>query len=263
MFENARFAPDRVHAGASFLAVIARLRPHETIEHAQLELNSLDSLYAKTFGSFYDAKTIHGPRDTAAKTLVGALRTSILCSCCGSGNNSPDWSVINLKSRTLYWPAPPHGKKEMAIRGALGASRAGKYRVRQLLTESLLLSFIGGGIGLALLAISAHKKNFLRLLPPRSLPRLDEVAVNARVIWFSLTDALRGDWNIAFGLVPALQISGDKLQVAFEGRHAVDLPAVHTLDGVPRSALVVAASSDCSGAGEQCGNSLLKEFWRN
>src|SRR5205807_8159753 len=91
-------------------------------------------------------------------------------------------------------------QKEIAIRTALGASR-GRI-VRQLLTESILLSIVGGGLGLAL----AHwGVKLIIAISPNSIPRSREIDLDGRVLAFTIgVSVLTG---IIFGLVPALQSS--------------------------------------------------------
>jgi putative ABC transport system permease protein len=91
-------------------------------------------------------------------------------------------------------------RSELALRSALGATRA--QIVRQLLVESLGLSFLGGAAGLALAAAA------LRVAPqflPSDLPRLNELALNARVFGFSLAASLVT--GILFGVLPAWRSS--------------------------------------------------------
>jgi putative ABC transport system permease protein len=91
-------------------------------------------------------------------------------------------------------------QKEFAVRTALGASRA--RIVRQLLTESLLLAFIGGAMGLllAMWAVDA-----LSVIVGDSLPRPTAISLDLRVAGFTLAASLAT--GFVFGLVPALQVS--------------------------------------------------------
>jgi putative ABC transport system permease protein len=90
--------------------------------------------------------------------------------------------------------------KEMAVRTALGAGRA--RMLRQLLTESLILAIVGGGAGL-LLAFWGVR--ILVALSPASLPRLETIGLDSRVLTFMLcVSALTG---VVFGIVPAARAS--------------------------------------------------------
>ena len=96
-------------------------------------------------------------------------------------------------------------RQEMAVRLALGARR-GRV-VRQLLTESLVLSSMGGALGLLLAWLAA---GWLARLAPVALPRMEEIALDWRVVLFgAATTTLTG---LAFGIAPALQTSGVDLQ---------------------------------------------------
>jgi putative ABC transport system permease protein len=90
--------------------------------------------------------------------------------------------------------------REIAIRTALGASR-GRI-LRQLITESLTLSILGGAVGLLLTAGSIR---LLKQLGAGAIPRLQEVAIDVRVLGFSLLLALVA--SLLAGLAPALQVT--------------------------------------------------------
>lgn len=87
----------------------------------------------------------------------------------------------------------------MAIRQALGAARA--RLARQLVTESLLLSVLGGVAGVAILF--GTKRLLIRLVPD-TLPRLNEISTSGSVLLFALAASLAA--GVAFGVAPALQI---------------------------------------------------------
>ena len=94
--------------------------------------------------------------------------------------------------------------REMAVRAALGANRA--RVIRQLLTESVVLSAIGSVIGVA---VSAWAIQALVAWAPQGTPRLAEVGLNASVLAFAA--GLTLVTGIVFGLVPAFQLSRDRL----------------------------------------------------
>src|SRR4029078_9451554 len=95
-------------------------------------------------------------------------------------------------------------EREIAIRTALGAARA--RLVRQLLTESVLLSILGGLVGLV---FAYWMLDLLRWFSPNNIPRLPAIRMDGRVLAFtSLISVLTG---VLFGMVPALRTSNLKL----------------------------------------------------
>ena len=92
----------------------------------------------------------------------------------------------------------PARMREAAIRRALGATYA--RLIRQMLTETFLLSFVGGALGVW---IAAFAVNWLVHLAPASIPRLDEVHMDARVLLFALVISLAT--GSFFGIIPALR----------------------------------------------------------
>jgi putative ABC transport system permease protein len=122
-------------------------------------------------------------------------------------------------------------RREMVIRAALGGGRG--RLVRQVLTESTLLSVLGGAAGLLL----AHwGTQALAVAKPAALPQLNEVSMDSRVLIFGLLiSTLTG---LIFGLAPAWSVSGSDVADVLkqEGRTATLSPAGHRL----RKALVIA-----------------------
>ncbi len=118
--------------------------------------------------------------------LLGAVSMVLLIACANAAN--------------LLLARAAARQREIAVRLALGASRA--RLIRQLLTESLLIALIGGGLGLAM-AVGGVKA--LVSLLPADFPRVHEIHVSTPVFLFTfLITALTG---ILFGLVPAIQAS--------------------------------------------------------
>jgi putative ABC transport system permease protein len=175
--------------------VIARMKPGVTIEQARTELDTisrrLEQQYPKSNTSVLIGAASLGDdliRDTkpALLILLGAVSFVLLIACANVAN--------------LLLARAAARQKEIAVRTALGASR---WRiVRQLLIESLILAFVGGGLGL-LIAIWIGR--FIVGFGPANIPRLGQVHLDARVLAF--TFAVSIVTGIAFGLVPALQAS--------------------------------------------------------
>jgi predicted permease len=129
---------------------------------------------------------VTGNMQRALFILMGAVGFVLLIACA---------NVINL----LLARADTR-RREVAVRGALGADRGDIFR--QLLAESVLLSAIGGAAGL-LLALGALQ--VLKTLRPIGLPRVEEVVIDPAALAFTAVLALA--CGVVFGLVPALQIT--------------------------------------------------------
>jgi predicted permease len=128
------------------------------------------------------------------ETVVGNVRQSLLIML-GAVGLVLLIGCVNVANLVLA-RASARGH-EMAVRRALGAARS--RLTRQLLTESFLLSLIGGIVGLTILIFA---KGFLVRLVPESMPRLNEITISWSVLIFTLgTTFLAG---VIFGLAPAL-----------------------------------------------------------
>jgi putative ABC transport system permease protein len=212
--------------GMHVFDVFGRLKPGVTIEQARGELALIADRLARQYP---DSSTGWGIKLTPmleAKvsdvrpvllSLLGAVGLLLLIACANVSN-------LLLARATAR-------SKEIAIRASLGASR-GRI-VRQLLTESLLLGLLGGGLGV----LVAHwGGSLLVALAPEGLPRVTEIGIDAGVLGFAL--ALAVVTGVGFGLAPALRATrGDLSQALKEsGRGASD----GSRHGRLRGALVIA-----------------------
>jgi putative ABC transport system permease protein len=204
-------AAQRADHDDRMFTVVARRRPGVSIAAAQHEMDAISKRLAATFpqtnavatGLIRDfSTTIVGDYRTQLFVLLGAVGCVLLIAC---GN------VANL----LLARGSARGK-EIAVRSAIGAGR-GRI-VRQLLTESLMLSLLATVLGVALAWVG------IRVLvgaAPDGIPRLAEARIDGGVLAFALFISLIS--SLVFGLVPALRAVRPNLQLALRegGRFAV------------------------------------------
>jgi putative ABC transport system permease protein len=178
-----------------YINVITRLKPGVTLPQAQAEMEILNQRLAQSYGETNSGWSVRltnlreslvGTTRSALLILLGAVAFVLLIACANVAN--------------LLLARASVRQKEIAVRTALGASRS--RIIRQLLTESLLLSTIGGGVGLLL---SLWLTKLLIKVSPENTPRFDEIRPDARVFAFTL--ALAVITGLIFGLAPALQAS--------------------------------------------------------
>lgn len=175
---------------------IARLRPGLTIATAQSQLDALVANLKKQFPADYPAESAWTVRLVPLKeSLVGDVRQSLML-LLGAVGLVLLIGCVNVANLVLA-RASARGR-ELAVRQALGAART--RLMRQLLTESLLLSLLGGIAGLAILFCT---KGFLLQMVPESLPRLNDISINWTVLLFALAASVAA--GAIFGLAPALQ----------------------------------------------------------
>ena len=181
--------------GAHFLRAIGRLKPNVTPEQAQSDLTAIA---ARLEQQYPNTNTKRGLRlESALAALVGDVRPALLI-LLGAVACVLLIACANVANLLLARATGRH--KEMAIRAALGASRL--RVIRQLLIESVLLSLVGGAVGLLL---AVWWSDLLIALGKEDIPRAVHVAIDYRVLGFTFgVSVLTG---LIFGLFPAFHSS--------------------------------------------------------
>jgi putative ABC transport system permease protein len=182
-----------------FISVVTRLKPGVSMTQAQTEMDTINQRLAQNYGETNSGWTVRllelreslvGELRTSLLILLGAVAFVLLIACA---------NVANLMlARAVY------RQKEIAVRTALGASRM--RIVKQLLTESMLLSVVSGVAGFTL---SLGLIRLLIAISPPDTPRVEEIGIDWRV--FSVTLAVAVLAGLLFGLFPALQTSRPNL----------------------------------------------------
>jgi len=182
-----------------FLRVIGRLKTGVSIEQAQSEMTGiaerLEQQYPRTntqmgVGLGPMLEWIVSDTRTVLLTFLAAVAFLLLIACANVAN----LMLVRAAGRT----------REIALRVALGASR---FRIaRQLLIESVILSLIGGGLGVML---AAWGTDILLGINPDNIPRLGEISINPPVLGFALVVSILT--SLIFGLAPALGSSNPDL----------------------------------------------------
>ncbi len=177
---------------------IARLKPGLTIAAAQSRVDALVAALQKQYPADYPQQSAWRVRLVPLQqTVVGDVRQSLIL-LLGAVGLVLLIGCVNV-ANLLLARASARGR-EMAIRQALGGAQT--RLIRQLLTESVLLSLLGGIAGLAILFCT---KGFLARLVPDSLPRLNDISISWSVLLFALFASLVA--GVIFGLAPALHAS--------------------------------------------------------
>jgi putative ABC transport system permease protein len=232
-----------------YLQMIARLVPGASATAATNDLNTLAKQFVRDYPATYGqmaplvATVTPLPEQLLGKTrpylmaLLGAVGFVLLIACVNVAN--------------LLLARGEARRKELAIRTALGASRG--RLARQVMTESVAYAVVGGLLGIALAWWGQH---LLRALAPASIPRLDQVKIDAGVLAFALL--VTSVTGMLFGLIPALRGSrGDTVRTLREGGKTSSQSGVGRARGVLVVSEVALAVVLLTGAGL-----MIRSLWK-
>jgi len=198
--------PRRAERGSNFLRVLARLKEGVTPLQAQADLAAITAQLATRYPE-YNGK-ITAPRVVGLHDEVVGAQRPILLLLLGAVGLVLLIACANIAS--LLIARGTTRAREMAIRASLGATR--RRLARQLFAESFLLALLGGILGLFL---AWWGTDLLLALSPANLPRAGEVAVDARVLWFTLAVSLL--CALLSGIAPAIHGSRVSLNEGLQG----------------------------------------------
>ena len=182
------------------LGAVGRLKPEVTPDQALRELKAISGQLAAEYpetNKDWGASTAN-----LSEWLIGSeLRTRVIALLVAVGLLLL-MACVNVAN--LLLARSSSRAREISVRAAIGAGR-GRI-MRQLLTESLVLSLLGAGLGVGLAALAAPT---LRSFPANAIPRIDQVSLDWRVLSFGVVAALVT--GLLFGLAPAVQASRSDL----------------------------------------------------
>jgi len=224
------------------------LKPGISLKQAQSRLDAFSSNLRAEYATYYPAGSNWSIEvEPLQKSLVGNVRPMLLV-LMGAVVLIILLASVNIANLLL---ARASGRqREMAVRQAMGASRA--RMIRQLLTESMILSLLSGIVGVLTAMAALH---FVQFLPAR-IPRLAEVQMDWTVLGFALLVSLLA--GLGFGLVPALQSSKAEIAIAMRegGRGSGTSGKTNRLRG-----LLIASESALAVVLMVGAGLLLRTFW--
>ena len=235
LITTARFDRNQVFLGNHYLQGIARLRPGVTLEQANADLERMLEIWTHAWppppGRKVDPdwrlkpalrplkQDVVGDTGNALWILMGTVSMVLLIACANVAN----LLLVRTQSR----------RQELAVRAALGASR--RRIAAGLFVESILLSLIGGAVGVGLAYVGLR---LLISIGPQNLPRLSELAIDVPTFGFAFCAALVS--GVLFSLLPVLRGAGARIATALR---SMGRTSSHSKEGHRASNLLVVAQT--------------------
>ena len=197
-FEFSLMSPQRLRTGVGYLNIMARLRPATTRAQANAELALLNQRYREQNPTAPDADpALKMVADPVRDLVVGDVRSKVLMLSAAVGLVL---LIACANVASLLLSRALARKREIAVRTALGASRS--MLVWQLLSESMLLAFVSGVIGIGLSWVATRA---LLAWGASQLPQGIPIGMDLRVLLFTVIISVFA--GIIFGTIPALQLA--------------------------------------------------------
>ncbi len=219
--------------------IVGKLMPGVSVQQAQAEMDTITARLRQQFPEVYPPnggltfgivpllEQVVGIVRRTLYLLLGAVGFVLLIACVNLANLQLSRAIAR--------------QKEIAVRTALGATRM--RIICQLLTESAVLAFAGGALGIALAFLALR---LVRLLGPQSVPRVNDIGIGLAALAFTFGVCVLS--SILFGLAPALRVSRLDVQAVLQdtGRTSSGASAIWGRGNLLRRSLVVVEIALCA-----------------